>query len=381
MRNSTRLTARKVANLTKPGRHHDGGGLSLQIGKSGGKSWLFRYERAGRERWMGLGPITDVTLAEARDKARETRRLLLEGLDPLDARHARRAAARGEGAKGITFKDCAERLIASHERAWKNHKHRQQWANTLAVYCYPTIGNLPVGAVDTGLVLKCLEPIWATKTETASRVRMRIEAVLNWAKARGYRSGDNPALWRGHLDRLMPAPRSIKVVRHHPALPYRDIPAFMAELRAREGMSARALEVTALCTLRTAEVIGARWDEFDLIEKVWTIPASRMKGRRHQRREHRVPLPARVLEILATLPRNGEYVFPGERGGHLSDMAMLELMRGMRPGFVPHGLRSSFKDWASESTHFPRERRLRTRSKARWRPHIAAAICSPSGAR
>ena len=278
---------------------------------------------------MGLGPYSLLTLAEAREKARAARRALLEGIDPLEAKAARRARARLDAARGMTFRQCAERMIASHEAAWKNPKHRAQWKATLATYAYPVFGELSVAAVDNGLVLKVLEPIWTTKPETAGRVRGRIEAVLDWAKARGYREGENPARWRGHLDKLLPNRRKVRAVKNHAALPYPELPAFMAELRERTGVSAKALEFAILTAARTSEVIGATWSEIDIKSGVWTIPAHRMKAGK----EHRVPLSAPALELLKVLPREGDFVFMGGRAGKpLSNMALLELMRGMRPG-------------------------------------------------
>jgi integrase len=303
---------------------------------------------------MGLGPYALVTLAEARAKAVEARKALLEGYDPLEAKVARRAHARFEAAKGLTFRDCAEQMISSHEAAWKNPKHRAQWRATLATYVFPNFGGLPVAAVDTGLVLRAIEPIWNAKPETAGRVRGRIEAILDWAKARGYREGENPARWRGHLDKLLPNRRKVRKVRNHPAMPYGEIPEFMDTLRARDSVSARALEFAILAAARTGEVIGAKWAEIDLDSITWTIPASRMKSGK----EHRVPLSDRAVEVLKSLPRESEYVFIGGKAGKpLSNMAMLELLRGMRPGsgYVPHGFRSSFRDWTSERTSYPGE--------------------------
>src|SRR5829696_4178708 len=241
-----RLTVASVAALNKPGRYGDGEGLWLQVSQWGTKSWLLRYQRDGQARHMGLGPIGLVTLAEARQKAREARKALLDGTDPLDARREKRAQARLATAQGVTFKASAERMIASHEAAWKNPKHRSQWKATLATYVYPVFGELPVAAIDTGLVLKALEPIWNMKPETAGRVRGRIEAVLDWAKARAYREGENPARWRGHLNKLLPSRRKVRGVKNHPAMLYVDLPAFMAELRQRTSVSAKALEFAIL---------------------------------------------------------------------------------------------------------------------------------------
>jgi integrase len=348
------LTAVAVARLAKPGRYAVGEGAYLQIASGGTRAWVFRYQRNGKAHHMGLGPVSLITLAEAREKAREARRALLDGADPLTSRRERRAAARLQATKGVTFRQCAERMIASHEAAWKNEKHRAQWRSTLASYVYPIFGELAVAGVDTGLVLRALEPIWATKPETAGRVRGRVEAVLDWVKARGYREGENPARWRGHLDKLLPNRRKVRAVKNHPALPYDELPAFMGELRGRESVSARALEFAILTAARTGEVIGATWAEMDTKAGVWTVPAGRMKAGK----EHRVPLGKRAIEILTALPREGEFVFMGGRAGKpLSNMAMLELLRGMRPGsgYVPHGLRSSFRDWAAERTSLPSE--------------------------
>jgi integrase len=350
-RDSNRLTAVKVATIMRPGRYGDGGGLVLQISKWRTKAWLFRYERAGRERQMGLGPVSTLSLAEAREKARQARKLLLDGIDPIEARKAARTTGRLEAARGMTFKECAERHISAHEASWRNEKHREQWKSTLARYAYPIIGDLSVAAIDTTLVVKVIEPIWMTKPETAARIRGRVENVLDWATVRGFRAGDNPARWRGHLDKLLPARGRVKPVKHHAALPYAEIPNFMAELRDRDSISARALELTILTAARTGEVTGARWPEFDFAARTWTVPGERMKARR----EHRIPLSDRALEILAALPRErgNQFIFIGASAGKpLSNMAMLELLRGMRPGYVPHGFRSTFRDWAAETTNF-----------------------------
>ena len=305
------ITALQVAKLTKPGRYAVGEGAYLQISQWGTKAWIFRYQRDGRQRHMGLGPASLITLAEARAKAREARRALLDGADPLTAKRERRAQARLQAAEGVTFRQAAERMMTSQGAAWKNPKHRQQWNNTLATYAYPCFGVLSVAAVDTGFVLKALEPIWNAKPETAGRVRGRIEAVLDWAKARGYREGENPARWRGHLDKLLPNRRKVRRVRNHPAMPYSELPVFMSELRLRDNMSARALEFTILTAARTAETIGARWSEIDLTAATWTIPAERMKAGK----EHRVPLSARAVDLLSALPREGEFLFCGRACG------------------------------------------------------------------
>lgn len=350
-----KLSDAKVKAIKKPGRYGDGGGLYLQVSQVGEnvtKSWLFRFMIDGTARQMGLGSVNTFSLAEARDAARDARKLVHKKIDPIAARDAENAAKKIEAAKNVTFRECAEKYIAAHEASWRNHKHRAQWHSTLAAYAYPVTNALPVAMIDTTIVRKIIEPIWQTKPETASRIRQRVEAVLDWATAAGLRSGDNPARWKGHLDKLLPAIGKVRSVRHYPALPYAEMPAFMGELRDRDSISARALELTILCTLRTGEVIHAKWGEINEGEKLWTIPGDRMKAKK----EHRVPLSDRALEILKSLPREqgSDFLFPGARAGApLSNMAMLELMRGMRPGYVPHGFRSTFRDWAAERTGYP----------------------------
>lgn len=346
-----KLTAVTVSRKKKPGRYGDGDGLWLQVGPTGGKSWLLRYELHGRARQMGLGPVDLVPLADARDRARAARRQLLDGIDPIEARRQERAQRLLEAATAKTFKECAVAYIAAHEAGWKNEKHAAQWPSTMEAYVYPMIGALPAASIDTGLVLKCLEPIWTTKPETAGRVRGRIERVLAWAKTRGYRQGENPARWRGHLDTLLPARSKVQRVNHHAALPYAEIPGFMADLRQHGGTSARALEFVILTAARTGEAIGAKWPEIDTAKAVWTIPAERMKSGK----EHRVPLSGRALEILDELPSEGDFVFPGGREGKpLSNMALLMQLRRMnRDDLTAHGFRSTFRDWAAEQTAFP----------------------------
>src|SRR6516165_1178811 len=365
------LSARKVETLKRPGRYCDGGGLWLQISQWNTKSWIFQYtsptapkrkkhgREVGRIRHYGLGPYGkhDVTLEKARELAGEARQQVRAGIDPVDARRSDREAKRLADAKRLTFKQCAEKFIHAHENAWKNDRHRAQWRSSLSTYAYPIIGELSVAEIDTALVTRVLEPIWATTTETATRVRGRIESVLDWAKARGYRSGENPARWKGHLSNLLAKPDSLKKrngSRHHPALPYAEIGVFMRELRERDSISARALEFTILTAARTSEVLGAKRQEADLADKTWTVPSERMKGGR----EHRVPLSERALEILQDLQREhgNPHVFPGGKSGApLSQMAMLQLLRGMRPGLSVHGFRSTFRDWCAERTNYPSE--------------------------
>lgn len=356
-RTINRLSHRKVETLKKPGMHSDGGGLYLQVtqGSDGTprKSWLFRYAVAGRERQMGLGPLSDVPLAVARDHALAAREMRRAGKDPITAREAARAEASLVAAKMMSFDECATAYIAAHRAGWRNIKHASQWTNTVTTYCSPLFGKLPVQLVDVGLVMKAIEPLWATKPETAGRVRGRIERILDWAKVRGYRDGDNPARWRGHLDQLLPARGKVRKVKHHAALPYAELPAFMMQLKDREAVAARALELAILTATRTGEVIGAKWTEFDLECRVWTISADRMKNAR----EHRVPLSDAVIGIVRRMQviRQNDYVFPGERRDALSNMALLILLRRMsRPEITAHGFRSTFRDWVEEQTDTPR---------------------------
>jgi integrase len=353
MREANKLTALKVARLKKPGRYGDGHGLWLQLSKRGTKAWLFRYMRDGQARQMGLGSLHTFSLQEARVRARQARQVLLDGADPIEAKREKRTAARLERARAMTFRQCADDYLDAHAGAWKNVKHKAQWQATLNTYAHPLIGMLPVAKVDTALVLKVLRPIWQPKPETASRLRGRIERILDWATVQEFRRGDNPSRWRGHLDALLPGKAKVRAVRHHPAMPVDDLPAFMAELRKRDSISARSLELTILTAARTGEAIGARWDEIDLAEKVWTIPAERMKGAR----SHRVPLSDRLIAILDSLPRESSgFLFPGTKAGlSISNWAMLELLRGIAPGLTVHGFRSTFSDWARERTAYPRD--------------------------
>jgi integrase len=353
-----RLTALKVEKAKLPGMYPDGDGLYLRVTPEGTKQWVLRYMLNRRARWMGLGPFSLYSLQEARTKALDARKLRHEGIDPIEARRAERARARLEEAKAITFKQCAEAYISSHRAGWRNGKHAGQWSATLATYTYLLIGGLPVQSVDTGLVLKVLEPIWTAKPETAGRLRGRIENILDYAKARGYRDGENPARWRGHLDKLLPARSRVQQVEHHAALPYDELPDFLVRLREQEGIAARALEFLILTTARTGEVIGARWDEIDFSRKTWTISAGRMKAHH----EHRVPLSGRAIAILDEMQttRQGAgdaYVFGGRKlGKPLSNMAFLMLLRRMGRGdLTAHGFRATFKTWAGERTSFQNE--------------------------
>ena len=350
-----KLTALAVQRAKRRGYYNDGGGLYLRVAESGSKSWVFRFRAAGKLREMGLGPVATLGLKEARERALACRRLRLDGIDPIEKRKAARSEAALKAANALTFRECAERYIAAHHDSWKNAKHAAQWPATLETYAYPVFGELPVDAVDVDLVIKAVEPIWKIKTETASRLRGRIEAVLDWATVRRLRHGENPARWRGHLNRLLPQRSKVQKVQHHAALPYSEIGGFMAELQKLEGAAAGALEFAILTATRTSEVLGAKWEEIDFAERVWTIPAERMKAGR----EHRVPLPAAGLAILVAMSaiRMNDYVFPGARAGRpLNSRALLDLLQHMgRKDITAHGFRSTFRDWCAERTYYPRE--------------------------
>lgn len=348
------LSARSVQVERRPGYHRYGPGLYLQVASGGTKAWIFRFKSpvTGKQREMGLGSLAILSLAKARERAIECRQQMLTGADPIEERNSGRRVQQLEQARTITFQQAAEHCIDSKKHEWKNAKHGQQWVNTLTTHAYPTIGKLSVAALDTDLVLKVLEPIWVTKAETASRVRQRIETVWDWAKARGYVVGENPARLKGHLDKLLPKTSKIKRVKHHAALPYKQINPFIVALRMQKGSAPLALEFMILTAGRTAEVTGATWGEIDLEAKVWTVPADRMKAGR----EHRVPLCNRAIEILASITSERaatDFVFPGWKAKTgLSNGAMLVLMDKMKFGqYTPHGFRSTFRDWASEEAH------------------------------
>jgi integrase len=348
------LTVKEVTALRKPGKHRVSRNLYLQLTETGARSWLFRYERHGAAHWHGLGSYDLVPLAEAREKALACRKLVLAGIDPIAHERAQRQQALLAAVSTMTFRECAAAYLASHEASWRSDIHRQQWIRSLEKYVYPLIGDLPVQAVDVGLVLKVLEPIWHRKTETGSRVRGRIEAVLDWAKARGYRQGDNPARWRGHLDQLLPKPTKLRKVQHMAAMPYAEMPSFMPRLRAQSGIPARALEFTIYTVARPAEALEARWHEVDLDAQVWVVPGKRMKGGA----DHRVPLSDRAVEILRALPRedgNPRVFISARRGKALSPAAMLRVLRDLGVDCTVHGFRSSSRDWAGETTAHARE--------------------------
>lgn len=367
------LSALAVSKLKTDGRHAVGGvdGLHLRV-LGASRAWVLRIavgSRIGKDgrptvhrRDAGLGSYPEVSLAEARERARELRKQVRDGIDPVLERQAVKVQSALETAKTKTFEECAKAYIDANRAGWKNEKHAQQWENTLATYVYPKFGHLPVASVDTGMVLEVLqqpvgsagETLWRNKTETASRLRGRMESILDWAAFRGYRQGDNPARWKGHLEHELPARSKVQKVEHHAALPYAEIAVFMAELRMKEGVSARALEFAILTAARSGEVRGAQWSEIDLQNKIWIIPAERMKAGK----EHRVPLASQAVALLKALPseEGNDHVFLAPRGGQLSDMALTAVLRRMgREGLTQHGFRSTFRDWAGETTTYPRE--------------------------
>lgn len=344
-----KLSARGVAALSKPGRHSDGAGLYLVVDASGAKRWLFMFRWAGRLKEMGLGGIASVSLADARGKADAARRVLGSGRNPIEERRQREKA--GEGA--VLFGDFADKLVEELSKGFRNEKHRRQWAQTLTTFAAP-LRSKGLDEIRTDDVLSVLTPIWAEKNETASRLRGRIERVLDAAKARGLRTGENPARWRGHLDQLLSRRR--KLTRgHHQAMPFANVPAFVTSLRGRKAVAALGLEFLILTAARSGEVLGVQWAEIDISQRLWTVPADRMKGGRI----HRVPLSDRAMAVLAEVEqlRSSEFVFPGQRAGRpLSGMAFEMMLRRMKVvDATPHGFRSSFRDWAGEYTSFPRE--------------------------
>jgi integrase len=348
-----RLTSLDVRRATKRGLHPDGNGLYLQIARNGSRSWVLRYRLGRARRYLGLGALHSTSLSQARELAAAARRQLLAGEDPVAARQAKQAALRLADAKAMTFSQAAAAYIEAHRPGWRNADHANQWRNSLATHAFPIIGALPVAAIDTTLVMQVLDPIWVTKTETAGRVRGRIESILDWAAARGYRTGDNPARWRGHLDHLLPDRAKVAKVEHLPALPYADLPDFLAALRQRDGIPARALEFTILTAARPGEVLLADWSEIDFAARLWAVPGTRMKAGR----DHRVPLSDAALALLAALPEpHSGPVFAGRPGKPIGRNALMKELRRMDRGDLSvHGFRSVFRDWAAEATEFPGE--------------------------
>jgi integrase len=350
------LTSTFVAHA-KSGRYGDGKGLYLQVKDTGSRAWVLRYERQGRERWMGLGSAEFVSLAEARERAFEARRLLRQGVDPLEAKAAQEAVQRALEAqqraadlKAVTFAECAEQFATV--RAAESRSDRgsaKEWASILRLYAFPVIGDVPAALVDTGLVHRVLDQLALEKPDRARRLRQQIEAVLDYAKVKGFRDGENPARLSGHLEHTIP--NLVRRQQHHPAMPYAELPAFMEELRGRAGIPARALEFTILSAARAGETRLTQWSELDLGGRLWTIPPARMKAAR----EHRVPLSGRALDILSELPRTGDFVFPGARGGPLHENGMWLVLRELRPGLTVHGFRATFRTWVEEQTAYSRE--------------------------
>ena len=341
-----KLTDRK-AQTVGPGMYGDGQGLWLQVRTEGTRAWVFRYMIAGQARAMGLGPLHTISLAEAREMALDCRKQVLRGLDPIDERRRERTAVLGQ----LTFKECAEQYLDAHGASWRSDKHRKNWASTIKRFAYPYLGDLPVNTIGTNEVMRVLDPIWREKTVTAKRVRQRIERVLNWAKTREYREGDNPARWRGHLDNLLAKPSEIAPVTHHPALPFAEAPEFMAALRERTEVPAKALEFTILTAARSGEVRGLKWEEID--GATWTVPAERMKANG----EHRVPLSKRVQTIIKEMRKHGEtgFVFGSQvkAGKSFNELTLLRVLDNMgRSDLTVHGFRSTFRDWISERTAF-----------------------------
>ena len=355
-RKAKELGALEVSRFTKPGLFFVGGvaGLALQVTKRGARTWILRMMVGGKRRDMGLGGYPDVTLAGAREKARAMREKVDSGVDPILELEQQRSALAAAVASAMTFKEAAEKYIVAHEAGWKNAKHSEQWTNTLTAYAFPIIGKISVADIETSHVMRVIEPIWTTKTETASRVRGRIESVLGWATVRGYRKGDNPARWRGHLEHLLPARSDVQKVEHHPALDYKQVGEFMSELRQQSGIGARALEFAILTAARSGEVRGATWQEIDWEAKAWIIPGLRMKAEK----EHRVPLSTEAINLLNALPRHDdtELIFASNKKTILSDMTLTSVIKRMkRTGITAHGFRSTFRDWAGETTAYPRE--------------------------
>ncbi|MDR5885012.1 tyrosine-type recombinase/integrase [Vreelandella janggokensis] len=354
----TSKTVQKLAKEGKKGSTGDGQGLYLQITAGGSVSWIYRFKLQGKQRYMGLGSHPGVSLSEARELAADNRKMVKQGIDPLEARLKEEKEAQKEA---VTFTSCAARFIKAHRRSWRNAKHARQWVSTLKTYVRPKIGGKPIEDISTQDVLEVLKPIWANKNETAKRVQGRVENILDYAAAHGYRDPVNPARWRGHLDKLLAKPSRIQKVNHHPAMPYDDVADFMASVQQYSSMSSKALLFLILTATRTSEVLNAEWNEIDLANATWAIPADRMKTNR----EHRVPLSEQALALLSNLPRakGSSYVFPGMKLARpLSNMALLQFMRGMGYGpsgekgnYVPHGFRSSFRDWTGEVTSYPRD--------------------------
>lgn len=346
------LTALEVSRITTQGKYNTGQGIYFEV-KGASKSWVLRIVVGDKRRHIGLGAYPLVTLAQARAKALKVREQIEQGVDPVEQKKASKSAIKAAQAREITFKQCALAYIDTHSHAWRNSKHRQDWPRSLEMYVFPHIGNLLIKDVEQVHILKVLNPIWMSKTETATRVRGRIELIMDYAAVRGYRDHDNPARWKGRLDKILPKPSKVAKVKHYEAVSVDALPSFIAELSLHESMSVKCLLFTVLTACRSGEARGATWSEIDMQAKVWTIPVERMKAGK----EHQVPLSDQAIDLLASLPRvqDTPYVFPSVRNKPLSDMALSMLMRRMNTGAVPHGFRSTFRDWAGDKTNYPRD--------------------------
>jgi integrase len=352
-RTLNRLSTLKVSRAKRPGLYADGGGLYLRVADGGSKQWIYRYVTNGRCRDMGIGPVHVLTLAEARERARTASKLRLDGIDPIAYKHEQRGAAIAAAAKAMSFRQCAELFIAEHEKKWTNAKHRSDWETSLVKYAYPVLGEMPVASIDTPLVLKAVKPLWARAPETASRVRGRIENILGWATVHHYRTGDNPARWKGHLEHALPARSEVAEVEHHAALPYKQVGAFVGKLRQDTSVMARCLEFITLTAARLSQATHVTWDEIDLEARVWTVPGSRMKAGK----EHKMPLSAAAIAILKKMAaiRHSDYIFPGYKHGRpLGHNGLWALARRVADADITvHGLRSTFRDWAADCTSYP----------------------------
>ncbi|WP_035881614.1 tyrosine-type recombinase/integrase [Cupriavidus metallidurans] len=349
------LSPLAVSRLSEPGMHPVGkvAGLYLQISKAGSRSWILRATVGSHRREIGLGPYPSVSLKDAHAKATAERDKIKAGIDPVLERLESESRLKASQALEMSFADAAGKYIESKSAEWKNRKHGAQWRTTLDTYAIPTLGRMLLRHITRDHVLAVLEPIWKTKTETASRLRGRIENILDWGRVKGYREGENPAAWRGNLDKLLSRPSKTKKTRNHPALPIKRMGDFMVDLRRIDSFGARCLEFAILTAARSIEVRGARWSEIDFDTAVWSVPGERMKAGK----EHRVPLPQAAQDLLRGLPRmkDCDLIFPSPRGKVLSDMALLAITRRMKLEAVPHGFRSTFRDWAGEYTNYPRE--------------------------
>ena len=354
-RKAAELPPLSINRLKEPGLWAVGGvaGLYLHVNARGARSWILRVVVGDKRRDMGLGGYPDIGVADARQKAREARLKIEQGVDPILLRKQAKSELMALQATDKTFEQAAGEYIKIHADSWSNDKHRKQWESTLAAYAFPVVGKLSLRHIRQEHILKILEPIWTTKTETATRVRGRMESILDWAKVKGLRSGENPAAWKGHLDHMLPAPTRLKKIEHLTAVPVREMPGFMVKLRQAAGIAAQALEFLILTAARSGEVRGITWEEVSLDDALWIVPAERMK----MKREHRVPLSDRAVAILKSQPRIDEnpLVFPAPRGSQMSDATMSAVLKRMGVHATVHGFRSSFRDWCGDYTNYPRD--------------------------